>query len=116
MPAALSVLVIDRVSHIQTSELDQIQLKQLIDEGLHNVARDFEISVQILLKEFLKFKSQDMDKMKEAVLLLTRVRQKLIDVSNAKSRLNLIEVLETDKHPNLFIMSGIAHEPVFVER
>ena len=112
--AALSVLVIEYLDFIDQNEnVEEENLKRFLDETLHAIAKGFDISPKQLQNQFINLKWDTSEFWQDVELFRTK-REQLIGESNIQSRNNLGEHLRRSYHPNIFILSGIAHKPVFV--
>lgn len=112
--AALSVFVMEYLDFIDQSKETVLEedLKIFLDKISHAISKSFGISQKALQKSFLSLKWDDPNFWEE-VSLFQGQRQKLIDKSNSLSKLNLLEILSRYQAPGIFIMSGIAHKPIF---
>lgn len=115
--AALSILVMDYLDLIEGSEIDtsdNYTLEKLFEHGLHTISQAFDVSPKLLRREFNKLKWSDEETLGKQLLALSEKRKQLIAESNSQSEAKLAEILNRNRHPNLFIMTGIEHAPVFI--
>lgn len=116
---ALSVLVMDHLDFIAESqsikELDNQTLEVLFNQNLNVVAKAFDVSPKSLRREFSRLSWCNETVLNQQLLALSKKRRQLIDESNSQSKVKLAEVLNTNRHPNLFIMSGIEHATIFTQ-
>ena len=114
--AALSILTMDYLDLMEehgAEKLNENLIELMFDQSLNVVAKAFEVSPKRLKKEFLKLKWHDEEALAKQLLLLSERRKQLISESNSQSSRQLEEILNRNRHPNLFIMSGIEHATIF---
>ncbi len=117
--AALSVLVMDYLDFLTDNRIDRLganEFKNAFDDGLNQIAKAFDVSPKLLRREFNKLKWNNEEKLAKQLLFLSEKRRQLIAESNSQSRTRLIDILSKNNSPNLFIMSGIEHAPVFIAK
>ena len=116
---ALSVLVMDYLDFItenqEIKELDSKVLEVIFSQNLEAVAKDFEVSPKRLRREFSKLRWRNQGVLNQQLLILAEKRKELIAESNSQSKIKLSEILNKNRHPNLFIMSGIEHATIFTQ-
>lgn len=113
---ALSFLVMDYLDFLEQYEIESLgdgALEAFFKKGLESIAKVFEVSPKLLKREFEKLKWGNEELLGKQLVSLTGKRRELITESNIQSATKLREILNRSKHPNLFIMSGIEHAPVF---
>ena len=116
--AALSVFVIDYLDLLDMSkvrELDSKFLENLINNTLESISKTFGISPQLLKRDFKKLEWNNPEKLSKQILALSEIRKNLINESNSMAKIKLGNILNLSPEPRVFIMSGIEHEPVFIE-
>ncbi|GEM_PF-2310679 len=114
--AATSVLVLDYlVPFLEDAERlpNGKELDELIRQCTESVAEQFDMRVNNVRREFSRLSWHNGFVLSREINLLAKVRQTLINESNIQSRKRLTGILDKNQQPNVFIMSGGAHEPVF---
>ena len=114
--AALPILIMDYLDLIEENGVERLNenhIESMFDQSLNAVAKVFGVSPKGLKKEFLKLKWHDEEALAKQFLLLSEKRKQLISESNSQSRRQLEGILNRNRHPNLFIMSGIEHATIF---
>lgn len=114
---ALSVLTMDYFDFLadKIKEFDEEDTIEIFNQSLDTVAALFEVSPSLLRREFEKISWTDESEIAKELIQLKKERDRLINKSNEISKENLLDMLEINKERFVFIMSGIEHEPVFVE-
>ena len=115
--APLSVLVLDYLGSFQEGQIEKLtedELKEFLKLSLDAASKAFGISVKKLESEFEKLSFNNPLALREEIINLSQVRQKLIDESNKESKKRVDDLLNGNPNRYVFAMSGAAHAPVFV--
>lgn len=114
--AALSILTMDYfdfLDELRENKLSESQIQSLFYKSVNILAEAFDTNPESIMREFNKLKWHDSEALSKEIILLSKIRMKLIDESNSQSRKQLNEILNDNRQPNLFIMSGIEHATIF---
>lgn len=114
--AALSVLTMDYLDLITENPIGgqgDDALEKLFNQSVCAVAKAFGVTSRSVRQEFSRLGWRNETVLNQQLLALSKKRDQLISESNSQSRVKLTEILDRNKEPNLFIMSGIEHATIF---
>ena len=115
--SAVSVLVFDYLEQCFDGDKNAnsgCKKEEIIRRAAESTAKDFGVPVKSVLKEFSTLSLSHGALLQERLVDLFNARKKLINTSNLQSRQGLLEVLDKNDQPNVFIMAGGEHDEVFI--
>lgn len=112
--AALAVLFYEYLGLLEeTIEINEQNLQSFFSFKLPKVAEKFDIANEDLETLFREMDWGNIQTFWQRITALKKVRERLIERSNIKSRIRLAELLVTNVESNIFAIAGVEHIPVF---
>lgn len=114
--AATSVLIFDHLKpqiEDHTGHLSESDAEEIIRQGVEEVALEFGISSKSIRNTFSSLPWFNIHLLTHEIDFLASLRQKLIKESNIQSRVKLTQILDQNHQPNVLIVAGGEHDPVF---